>query len=65
MVLCHRKGMCHISYEKCVDLHDVERCSGCPNFLKILELEEEAAVTEELKRVERRQLKRKRIKGHE
>lgn len=60
MVVCHRKGFCHVTYDLCLRIHDLESCGRCPNFIKILENEEFDELSDIIEREERQELAPKR-----
>jgi len=55
-VVCRIKGFCHINTERCLEIHDIKKCGNCPNFIKILEIQETLKFDEFQRANERRKL---------
>ena len=55
--MCPRKGVSHISYERCLEMYDEERCGRCTNKFSILQEQQEELLSEKLKKADRVALK--------
>lgn len=56
-VMCPRKGLAHISYEKCLEIYDEVACGKCKNKFHILQEQQEDLMLEKKKKAERLSLK--------
>jgi hypothetical protein len=56
-VMCPRKGLSHISNERCLELYDTDMCGPCKNKFHILQEQQEDLMLEKKKKAERLALK--------
>jgi hypothetical protein len=64
MVLCRRKGFCHMTREQCLATHDLNACGDCSHFMNFLQEQERAEWDEAMQVEEDRLIKTsKRKKG--
>lgn len=56
MLMCHRKGFCHISHNQCLEIYETILCDPCHNYYDILETQDHNDIECERRRQERKAL---------
>lgn len=54
--MCKRKGLVHIGFEQCIEMHDPNSCDGCTERTRINEVKTRERVEANKRAAERRAL---------